>query len=170
MLRETTAFVDENSETVNEYCKNDENAAKHFQTVSSSIENTNVDSSLKSQTKIVSLDLTNRFRRSIKEQKCCPDCGQTWNGQHQQIHEMEFLCLSPSPELPELLPSPTYFRDATPSPQCNRNFDTSTSDYESSLEFRSSDDSHASELERSCESLPSINWSITDDGLNDSRK
>lgn len=152
--------------------------------VSRIIKNTNLHAALKSPkrsmtkdlcaTKRTSSDFSNRlngqeFNTNSREkngeattlnERKCPDCGRKWNPIIQQI---EFLCLSPPPLMLEHQSSPIYYREPTPSPY----FNNSTSDYECNLDLGSSDDSHgfaelSSELDRSCDSLPPINWSITD--------
>lgn len=105
-----------------------------------------------------------RSHDSINERKC-PDCGRNWNP---IIQQLDFLCLSPPPLVPKHEPSPNNYQERTPPHQLNKNFNDSTFDYESSSEFGSSDDTYAfaessSELDRSCESLPSVNLSFTDD-------
>lgn len=182
MFRETfTTTVNEVSKNANENCKIEEiveNATKDLHHLSvknavprRSIKHTNshAKSPNRSTTKTASSDLKNRFhdqdfdtnseeRNGALNDRKCPDCGQLWNPSINDS-QIEFLCLSPPPPMPEHPPSPICYLEPIPSPYLNH----STSDFESSSEFGSSEDSRGfAELGRSIDSLPAINWSIID--------
>lgn len=179
MFRKKSSLVktiSETGETSNKICKEEKSDAKDlhsygFRAVKKNVSinnianNTTAYASSKTPGRSITKEYENRRLHDFKNGKTCPDCGKNWNP-HITHSQLEFLLLKSPPQItPEHQPSTRYYREPVPSPpKCNQNINNSNSDNESSSDFESSVFADfSSELGGSCESLPPINWSFTND-------